>query len=85
MHSSDVLLRLSACRPWKAEKTVAPATSLGPHPQVELKRAVRQAAWDRYFRADPVCAPPDFVADPGIDLDALLRGQPVLIPAACGE
>ena len=51
------------------------------HPHAELARAVRQAAWDLYFRDDPVCAPPDFVTDPGIDLDAILRRQPVLILA----
>ena len=50
-----------------------------PHPELEL--AVRQAAWDLYFRHDPVCAPPDFVTDPGIDLDAILCGQPLLILA----
>ena len=49
------------------------------HPHPELEGAVRQAAWDLYFRNDPVCAPPEFVADPGIDLNAILRGQPVLI------
>ena len=49
------------------------------HPHPELERAVRQAAWDLYFRQEPVCAPPDFVTDPGIDLDAILGGQPVLI------
>ena len=49
------------------------------HPHPELGRAVRQAAWDLYFRHDRVCAPPDFVTDPGIDLDAVLSGQPVLI------
>ena len=52
------------------------------HPHVELKQAVRQAVWDLYFRANPVCAPPDFVTDPGIDLAAVLLGQPVLILAA---
>ena len=49
------------------------------HPHPELERAVRQATWELYFRDNPVCVPPDFVTDPGIDLDALLRGQPVLI------
>ncbi len=49
------------------------------HPHPELEIAVRQTAWDLYFRQDPVCAPPDFVADPGIDLDAILGGKPVLI------
>ena len=49
------------------------------HPHPELEIAIRQAAWDLYFRHDPVCAPPDFVTDPGIDLNAILRGQPILI------
>ena len=47
------------------------------HPALE--EAVRQAAWDLFFRHDPVCAPPDFVTNPGIDLDAILRGQPILV------
>ena len=51
------------------------------HPHPELEKAVRQAAWDLYFRRDPVCIPPDFVTDPGIDLNAILRGQPLLILA----
>ena len=41
--------------------------------------AVRQAAWDLYFRDDPVCDPLEFVTDPGIDLDTILDGQPVLL------
>ena len=49
------------------------------HPHPELEKAVRQAAWDLYFRADSVCDPPDFVTDPGIDLDAILDGQPILL------
>ena len=51
------------------------------HPHPELEAAFRQAAWDLYFRHDPVCAPPDFVANPGIDLDEILSGQPLLILA----
>ena len=51
------------------------------HPHPESERAVRQAAWDLYFRDDPVCIPPEFVTDPGIDLDAVLCGQPVLLLA----
>ena len=53
------------------------------HPHPELEGAVRQAAWDLYFRDNPVCTPPEFVADPGIDLDTLLGGQPVLL-LGCG-
>ena len=51
------------------------------HPHPELERAVRQAAWDLYFGDDPVCDPPEFVTDPGVDLDAMLDGQPILILA----
>ena len=51
------------------------------HPHPELEAAVRQAAWNLYFRHDPVCAPPDFVTNPGIDLDEILGGQPLLILA----
>ena len=45
----------------------------------ELERAIRQASWDLYFRTNPVCDPPDFVNDPGLDLETLLDGQPLLI------
>ncbi len=49
------------------------------HPHEGLERAIRQAAWDIYFRQNPVCEPPSFVEDPGLDLDALLDGQPILL------
>ncbi|MCY4369547.1 MAG: hypothetical protein OXF41_09045 [bacterium] len=49
------------------------------HPHPQLEQAVRQASWDLYFRDDPVCAPPGFVEDPGMDLDSALGGQPLLI------
>ena len=48
------------------------------HPHELIQAAVRQASWDLFFRADPVCQPPAFVADPGIDLGELLDGQPLL-------
>lgn len=51
------------------------------HPHPKLETAVRQAAWDLYFRDDPVCAAPDYVADPGSDLEAILDGQPILLLA----
>ena len=51
------------------------------HPYPELESAIRQAAWDLFFCHDPVCAPPDFVTNPGVDLDAILCGQPLLILA----
>ena len=49
------------------------------HPHPELQTAIRQASWDLYFRDNPVCESPDLVENPGIDLDSLLNGQPVLI------
>ena len=49
------------------------------HPHAELQRAVRQASWDLFFRGNPVCSPPDFVKDPGVDLASVLGGQPLLI------
>ena len=49
------------------------------HPHPELKTAILQASWDLYFRDNPVCEPPDFVEDPGVDLDSILGGQPLLI------
>ena len=49
------------------------------HPHPELEKAIRQASWDLCFRNNPVCQPPDFVVDPGMDLSSLLPGQRVLI------
>ena len=49
------------------------------HPHLELQKAIRQASWDLYFRDAPVCEPPDFVGDPGVDLDSILDGQLLLI------
>ena len=49
------------------------------HPHPVLESAIRQAAWELYFRDDPVCTPPEFVTDPGIDLDSILCRQPLLI------
>lgn len=49
------------------------------HPHEELEMAIRQASWDLYFRDNPVCQPPSFVEDPGIDLDSLLGDQPILL------
>ncbi|WP_419837829.1 hypothetical protein [Candidatus Poriferisodalis sp.] len=48
-----------------------------PHPQLET--AIRQAAWNLYFRSDPVCEPSEFVTDPGIDLGRILGSQPILV------
>ena len=49
------------------------------HPHEELEMAIRQASWDLYFRYDPVCEPPDYVEDPGLDLPARMVGQPILV------
>ena len=51
------------------------------HPHPELQDAIKQASWDLYFRDNPVCHPPGFVEDPGVDLEAILAGQPLLILA----
>ena len=51
------------------------------HPHPDLKQAIRQAAWDLYFREDRVCEPLDFVKDPGVDLESVLGEQPLLILA----
>ena len=49
------------------------------HPHPELRQAVQQASWDLFFRDNPVCTPADFVKDPGMDLDTVLRDQPLLM------
>ena len=49
------------------------------HSHRELERAIRQASWDLYFRNNSVCETPDSLDDPGLDLDSLLTGQPLLI------
>lgn len=49
------------------------------HPLPKLEEAFRQASWNLYFAENPVCPAPDFVKDPGIDLDEILQGQPILI------
>ena len=51
------------------------------HPHAGIQRAVQQASWDLFFRDNPVCAPLDFVNDPGIDLDSVLGDQPLLLLA----
>ena len=51
------------------------------HPHLELQNAIRQASWDLYFADDPVCQPPDFVVNPGLDLHTILGHQPLLILA----
>ena len=51
------------------------------HPHPQLQQAVRQASWDLFLRDDPVCEPPDFVSDPGLELQSLLGDQPLLLLA----
>lgn len=48
-----------------------------PHPLIE--KAVRQASWDLFFRSNPACEVPSWVADPGLDLKELLGGRSVLV------
>ena len=49
------------------------------HSHPILEEAIRQVSWDLYFRDDPVCQPPEFVENPGLDLDSVLAGQPILV------
>ena len=49
------------------------------HPDPVLQKAICQASWNLYFADNPVCKPPDFVKDPGFDLDSVLGGNPLLI------
>ena len=49
------------------------------HPHPQLLKAIHQASWDLFFSDTPVCDPPDFVSNPGLDLDALLDGNPLLV------
>ena len=51
------------------------------HPHLELQKAIRQASWDLYFQDNPVCQPPDFVVNPGMNLGSILGQQPLLILA----
>ena len=48
------------------------------HPHEKLERAFRQASWNLYFAKNPVCDKPDFVKNPGMDLDSILD-EPILI------
>ena len=51
------------------------------HPLEELQQAIRQASWDLYFAENPVCTPPAFVEDPGLDLNDVLKDGCLLIRA----
>lgn len=47
------------------------------HPHPDVVRVVQQVSFDLYFREPPVCAMPDFVSDPGMDLSAVVAANPV--------
>jgi hypothetical protein len=49
------------------------------HPLEALQQAIRQASWDLYFAKNPVCETPDFVEDPGLELNDILEERPLLI------
>ena len=49
------------------------------HSHDELQQAIRQASRDLFFSGTPVCSPPDFVKDQGMDLNAVLEGRPLLV------
>ncbi|WP_148281355.1 hypothetical protein [Corallococcus macrosporus] len=49
------------------------------HPHPLLERAIRQASFDLFFREQPVCDPPAFVGDQGLDLVEFLGDQPILL------
>lgn len=49
------------------------------HSHPELQQAIRQASWDLYFHGDAVCRKPNFVENPGMDLESVLDGNPLLI------
>ena len=49
------------------------------HPHEKLECAFRQASWNLYFAENSVCDKPDFVENPGMDLDSILDGRPILI------
>lgn len=49
------------------------------HPHPELQQAIQQASWNLYFRGNAVCRKPNFVENPGMDLDSVLDGEPLLI------
>lgn len=47
------------------------------HPHPDVGRVVQQVSFDLYFREKPVCAMPDFVRDPGMDLSSIVAVSPV--------
>lgn len=49
------------------------------HPHADVARVIQQVSFDLYFRERPVCAQPEYVTDPGVDLTALVAAHPVLL------
>ena len=49
------------------------------HPHPELHQAIRQASWDLFLSGIPVCEPPEFVSNPGVDLGDIMDGNLLLI------
>lgn len=47
------------------------------HPHPDVARVIQQVSFDLYFRERPVCTPPEYVCDPGMDLAALMDANPV--------
>ena len=55
------------------------------HPHDQLRNAIQAAAWVLFFEQNSVCNPPDFVENPGLDLDDILAGQPILVLGGLGD
>ncbi len=47
------------------------------HPHPDVVRVVQQLSFDLYFRERPICAQPEYIRDPGMDLAALIASNPV--------
>jgi hypothetical protein len=47
------------------------------HPLPAVVTLLQQVSWDLYFSHEPVCAPPSFVINPGVDLSELTSRFPV--------
>jgi hypothetical protein len=52
------------------------------HPHPDVARVIQQVSFELYFRERPVCARPECVRDPGMDLAALIEWSN-LRKAAC--
>jgi len=51
------------------------------HPHPALQKAIKQVAYELFFKGNPICNPPDFVTDPGfaLELRKHLGAQPINI------